>query len=188
MLQLQVVIKEEFDEEANEFIEETWRLRLEHSLVSLSKWESKFEKPFLSNDEKSTEEIFSYIQLMDLDEETPPEVFLSLNTEDYVAINEYIHGKKTATWFNKPKQKGINRQSVTSELIYYWITSYEIPWEAQYWHLNRLFTLIEVFNEERKADESKSKTKNVNRKSSESLAAERRALNAKRRQEMNTTG
>lgn len=188
MLQLRVILKEEFDEETNEFIEETWRLRLEHSLVSLSKWESKFEKPFLSNEEKSQEEIFAYIQMMDLDEETPPEVFLKLSRDDYTAINEHIHGKKTATWFNKPEKKGPNRQTVTSELIYYWITSYEIPWEAQYWHLNRLFTLIEVFNEERKADESKSKTKNVNRKSAESIAAERRALNEKRKREMQTNG
>ena len=188
MLQLQVVVSEDFNEETNEFITETRLLQLEHSLVSLSKWESKFEKPFLSNDEKTSAEIFVYVQMMDLDEDTPPEVFLKLGPEDYQKINKYIHAKNTATWFNKTDKKGPNRQVVTSELIYYWMTSYEIPWDAEKWHLNRLFTLIEVFNEERKAEDSKSNAKSVNRKSNESIAAERRALNAKRRQEMNTSG
>ncbi|QJD49602.1 hypothetical protein HWD32_gp24 [Gordonia phage Secretariat] len=188
MLQLQVVVQEDFDEEKQEFIETTWKLRLEHSLVSLSKWESKFEKPFLSEEDKSPAEIFIYVMMMDLDEETPPEVFLKLDNEDYAKINEYINGKKTATWFNRPERKKRNRQVVTSELIYYWMTSYEIPWEAQYWHLNRLFTLIEVFNEERRVAEEKSGGKTVNKTKTESIAAQRRALNEQRKRELNTTG
>ncbi|QPL14672.1 hypothetical protein SEA_SCHWARTZ33_27 [Gordonia phage Schwartz33] len=188
MLQLQVVLSEHFDEEKEEFVETTWRLKLEHSLVSLSKWEEKFEKPFLSKDEKSTEEIFAYVQMMDLDDDTPPEVFTKLSAEDYTAINEHINGKKTATWFNKPERKSRKTQTVTSELIYYWMTSYEIPWVAENWHLNRLFTLIDVFNEERRAAEEKNGGKTVNRTKTESIAAQRRALNEQRKQQLNTTG
>lgn len=188
MLQLEIIVDEVFNEETNEFIIDSRVLQLEHSLVSLSKWESKFEKPFLGEEEKSSPEIFAYVMMMDLASDTPPEVFLKLSSDDYAKINKYIHSKNTATWFNKPDKKVPNRQVVTSELIYYWMTSYEIPWVAETWHLNRLFTLIEVFNEERKSEDSKSNKKNVNRKSSESLAAERRALNEKRKREMNTNG
>lgn len=188
MLQLEVVISENFNEETNEFITETRLLQLEHSLVSLSKWESKFEKPFLSEDEKTPMEILTYVQMMDLNEDTPIEVFLKLSAENYTEINKYIHAKHTATWFAKTGKNVPNPQIVTSELIYYWMTSYEIPWAAEVWHLNRLFTLIEVFNEERKAEDSKHNKKSVNRRSNDSIAAERRALNAKRRQEMNTSG
>lgn len=188
MLQLKVIVSETFNEETNEFNTKSWLLQLEHSLVSLSKWESKFEKPFLSNEERTSAEIFAYVQMMDLATDTPPEVFLKLTADDYKEINTYIHSKKTATWFNKPETKSPNRQVVTSELIYYWMTSYEIPWVAENWHLNRLFTLIEVFNEERKAEDGKSGKKSVNRKSVESIAAERRALNEKRKKEMGTNG
>lgn len=190
MLQLRVVLEESFNEEKNEFVEKTHILRLEHSLVSLSKWEERFEKPFLSTDDKTTEEIFAYVQMMDLDQETPPLVFLRLSPQDYEAINEHINGRKTATWFNKPEPKKKSTQTVTSELIYYWMTSYEIPWVAENWHLNRLFTLIDVFNEERRAAESKTGNKSVNktRTKAESIAAERRALNEQRKQKLNTTG
>ncbi|QGJ89070.1 hypothetical protein PBI_UNTOUCHABLE_25 [Gordonia phage Untouchable] len=188
MLQLQVVMSENFNEETNEFVETTHRLRLEHSLVSLSKWESEYEKPFLDDNDKSQEEILAYVIMMDLDEETPLEVFLKLSHDDFVKINEHIHGKKTATWFNKRPNKKPRTQTVTSELLYYWMTSYEIPWEAQTWHLNRLFTLIEVFNEERAAAESKSGNKSVNKERKESMAQERQRLNAERRAALNSTG
>lgn len=184
MLQLQVVMSESYDEETQEFIEETWSLKLEHSLVSLSKWESKFEKPFLSGDDKTEIEIVSYIGMMDLADETPPEVFQNITSEQYEQINAHINAKMTATWFNRITKSTVNRQVVTSELIYYWMTSYDIPWVAEAWHLNRLFTLIEVFNEER----STSENKNTNKKSGNSLAAERRALNEKRKREMGSSG
>lgn len=188
MLQLQVVMSEHFNEETNEFVETTHRLRLEHSLVSLSKWESVYEKPFLTDKDKSQEEILAYVMMMDLDEDTPLEVFLKLDHKDFIKINDHIHGKKTATWFNKRPNKKKQTQTVTSELLYYWMTSYEIPWEAQTWHLNRLFTLIEVFNEERAAAESKSGNKNVNKERKESLAQERQRLNRERKEALNTTG
>ncbi|QAU06259.1 hypothetical protein SEA_RICKMORE_24 [Gordonia phage Rickmore] len=188
MLQLQVVMEESFDEKKQEFVTKTHRLRLEHSLVSLSKWESEYEKPFLDDKEKSQEEILAYVIMMDLDDDTPLEVFLKLSHEDFIKINDHIHGKKTATWFNKRPTKKKKTQTVTSELLYYWMTSYEIPWQAETWHLNRLFTLIEVFNEERAAAESKAGNKSVNKVRKESMADERARLNAERRAALNTTG
>lgn len=183
MLQLNVLMSEDYDEETETFIMDTRPLQLEHSLVSLSKWESKYEKPFLGTTEKSTDEVFDYVRMMDLSEETPPEVFEKLSNANYAEINEYINAKMTATWFQRKAKPKANRQIVTSELIYYWLTSYEIPWEAEHWHLNRLFTLIEVFNEERGAQDKKTK-----RPSGSSLAAERSALNAARKKELNTSG
>lgn len=186
MLQLQVVMSEDFDEATQEFIVETRQLKLEHSLASLSKWESKFEKPFLDKNQKTEVEILTYVQMMDVEENTPPEIFLRLTQEDYLTINEYINAKMTATWFNKSDTpKKTQTQVVTSELIYYWLTSYEIPWDVEHWHLNRLFTLIEVFSAERAAMDKK---KGGNKANTRSLAEQRRALNEARRAEHNTSG
>lgn len=183
MLQLNVVLIESYDEKTNEFISESvWPLKLEHSLVSLSKWESKHEKAFLGKGEKSEEEILDYVRMMDLSPETPPEVFLRINNDQYREINTYINAKMTATWFNRRTNAKPNTQTVTSELIYYWITSFEIPWEVEHWHLNRLFTLIEVFNEERSAKEKPT------RKSGQSVAADRRAMNEARKKQLGTSG
>lgn len=182
MLQLDVLLSEGYDEATQTFILDTLTLKLEHSLVSLSKWEAEHEKPFLSNETKTSEEILDYIRLMDLGEETPPEVFHKLTNEQFLEINDYINARRTATWFNKKGKGKQNRQTVTSELIYYWITSYDIPWEVETWHLNRLFTLIEVFNEERSTKEK------PKRNSTESMAAERRALNEARKKQMGTSG
>lgn len=186
MLQINVVMSEEFDESTQEFLTETWTLTLEHSLVSLSKWESEYEKPFLSSEEKTVEEIMRYITMMDLSSETPPEVYSNISNEQYLEINRYINAKRTATWFNEfgPKNKK-SSQVVTSELIYYWLTSYEIPWEAQYWHLSRLFTLIKVFGAERSQHD---KTNKKSRAETESLAAQRRRLNEERRKKLGTSG
>lgn len=182
MLQINVVLSESYNEETQEFLEETWPLRLEHSLVSLSKWESKYEKPFLNNDEKSVDEVMTYIRMMDLDEETPPGVFQRISNEQYLAINEYINAKRSATWFNETNKSKPNSQTITSELVYYWMTSYEIPWDAENWHLNRLFTLLRVFSAERDTGDKSKKT------NTQSLAAQRRALNEKRKKEMQTRG
>lgn len=185
MLQINVVMAEDFDESTNEFVEETWPLCLEHSLVSLSKWESEYEKPFLSGEEKDPDEVMAYIRMMDLGPNTPPEVFENISNAQYMEINEYINAKRTATWFNELKKPSRNSQTVTSELVYYWMTSYEIPWEAQHWHLNRLFTLLKVFGAERSQhDKANKKT----RSERESLADQRRRLNEERKKQLGTSG
>lgn len=182
MLQIDVLLAEDYNEETQEFVATTYPLKLEHSLVSLSKWESKYEKPFLGSLEKKEEEVLDYIKMMDLAEETPPEIFDLISNEQFHKINDYINAKMSATWFNEPKQTKISRQTITSELVYYWMSSYQIPWEAERWHLNRLFTLIRVFNAERSPQEK------TNRTSSEGLAAQRRALNEQRKRELGTSG
>lgn len=183
MLQLDIILSESYDETQNEFVTDARVLQLEHSLVSLSKWESKYEKPFLSQNTKTPEEIRDYIEMMDLGTNTPPEVFENLTNDDFMKINAYMNAKQTATWFNERGPKRPNSQAVTSELLYYWLTSYEIPWVVETWHLSRLFTLIKVFNEERGSKDTK-----TNKRSGESMASERQRLNAERKAQMNTSG
>lgn len=179
MLKLTVQLSENFNEETNKFESEFFVLELEHSLVSLSKWESEFEKPFLGPDEKSTEEIMAYIRVMILTPEYPENIIDLLSQRNLEEINQYIDAKMTATWFNEPKTTSRTSEQITSELIYYWIVSYQIPWEVENWHLNRLFTLIKVFNV-KNADPKK--------RSRQEIATDRRKLNEQRRQQHRTSG
>lgn len=154
-------------------------LELEHSLVSLSKWESKYKKPFLGLGEKTVEETRGYVEAMFVDPNTPPEILEKLEKVHYDQINAYIEDSMTATTINEPKSQGAPREIITSELVYYWMTTYQIPWEAEHWHLNRLFMLIRVFNNKN------GKQKKMGRGE---LAAHNRRLNAERRAKYNTSG
>lgn len=148
MLRIDVPMEEAFDEEREEFVvTSAFKLELEHSLVSLSKWEQKFEKPFLSKEEKTAEEALWYIEAMTLTPDVPPEVYSRLSQENVTAINEYINGKHSATWFREDPSRPQNREIITSEVIYYWMLSMNIGMECETWHLNRLITLIRVTNE-----------------------------------------
>lgn len=148
MLQLKVVINPEgWDEVKEEFVpEQTITLELEHSLVSISKWESKWCKPFLADKEKSHEETLDYIKCMMLTPNIPDEIYSYLTKENYDAIYEYIYAPMTATTFPKSSSGKRTSEIVTSELIYYWMVALNIPPEYRYWHLNRLMTLIRVCN------------------------------------------
>jgi hypothetical protein len=179
VLKITVTMSETFDEEAQEFITQGVDLELEHSLVSLSKWESEFEKPFLSKEDKIDDEVIGYVRCMILTPEFPPEVFSKLSSENLEQIKAYIDAKMTATWFNEPKTAARSREQITSELVYYWLVSYQIPWEAETWHLNRLFTLIKVFN---------AKNAKPQKMSAKEAAAQRRALNEQRRIQFGTKG
>lgn len=179
MLRIVVLGEEMFDDQLQEFITVgDVTLELEHSLVSLSKWESKHEKPFLSKD-KTTEEIFDYIKIMTLTPDVPEEVYTKLSDKNINAINEYIDAKMTATWFNEPPGAPKARDIITAELIYYWMITFQIPFECQFWHLNRLFTLIRVCNIKQ------SKPKKMSRAE---IAARNRELNAQRRAQLGTRG
>lgn len=180
MLELKVIIEDSFDEERNEFLSKTFDLRLEHSLLSLSKWEAEYEKPFLSKDEKTPEEILAYVRAMTLTENVPDDVYDSLSIENQDAINAYISAKRTATWFSdNSKEPARSSEIVTSELIYYWMLSYNIPLECETWHLNRLFTLIRVFSVKN------SKPKKLSHRE---IAARNRELNASRRAKLKSKG
>jgi len=180
MLTITVPGVESFDNDTQMFVTtDDTELHLEHSLVSLSKWESKWEKPFLTGDSKSTEEVLSYFQAMSLDGEIPEEVLLRLTDDNLRAFNQYIESKMTATWFREVAQPrtGIP-EVVTAEIIYHWITALQLDWECQYWHLNRLITLVKTINEKNKAaSDTKKKAPTANE------LADRRALMEKRRAE-----
>lgn len=180
MLTLQIPIGEEvFDESTRMFVNtETFELSFEHSLVSLSKWESFFEKPFLNKEPKTPEEIFWYIKAMVVTEDVPPEIFLKLSEDNLNEVDAYINAKMTATWFSDTGAKN-SSEIITSEVIYYWMITSNIPWEAQHWHLNRLFTLIKVCGQKNSPPKKMSRSE---------LAQKQRELNAQRRKQLGSSG
>ena len=135
-----------FDDETQEFIDiKQQTIKLEHSLVSLSKWEAKHCKPFLKDDDKKTsEEIIDYIRCMTITGGVPPEAYYALSSKSLNEIKDYIYSKQTGTTINRRNQRKNSNKTVTSELIYSWMITLGIPFECQKWHLNRLLTLIEV--------------------------------------------
>jgi len=180
MLTIVVPGVEMFDEQDQVFVtRDDVTLELEHSLVSLSKWESIFEKPFLGKDEKSTEEILAYVKAMTLTPNVPEELFLKLSEGNVNDINAYIDAKMSATWFSEAPGAPPSRDVITSELIYYWMVTFQIPFVCETWHLNRLFTLIRVCNIKQ------AKPKKMSRSE---IAARNRELNAQRRAQLGTTG
>ena len=182
MLTITIPGTELFDEKTETFVyskEGEIVLQFEHSLVSLSKWESKFQKPFLGTISKSPEEILGYIETMCLTEPFPPDFFQRLDGGHIAAINDYIESKQSATTFGEmPKHRGPS-EVVTSELIYYWMVAFNIPFECETWHLNRLFALIRICNV--KNGKPKKMSKNE-------LAQRNRELNEQRKAKLGTTG
>ena len=179
---LRIVIPEGqlFDEKTEEFIyTKQQTLQLEHSLVSLSKWESKWHKPFLGKDDKSLEETIDYIKCMTLTPNIDPNVYKFLTKENIKDINDYIGDSMTATTFNDINLKGRSRETITSELIYYWMVSFNIPFECQKWHINRLITLIRICIIKNQSSKKMSKSEIMSRNAS---------INAARRKQLNSKG
>lgn len=180
MLTITIPATEEFDEIKGEFVytkEQT--LQLEHSLISISKWESTWCKPFLSKQDKTFEETIDYIKCMTLNKNPSDDVYKCLTQANVDAINEYIGAPMTATTFYGQDQGKKNNEQITSELIYYWMIALNIPFECQKWHINRLLTLIRVCNVKNQPPKKMSKREVMSRNA---------ALNAARRQQLNSNG
>jgi hypothetical protein len=147
MLEITISKQEYFDESCGEFVYvPEQHLTLEHSLVSLSKWESKWHKPFLQEESKTIEESLDYIRCMTVNKNVNPLAYRGITPALFKQINDYIDAPMTATWFSKEQSKGGKSEVITSELIYYWMIALQIPVEFEKWHLNRLITLIKVCN------------------------------------------
>lgn len=145
MLNIMIPAQECFDEELSEFFYlPALNLSLEHSLLSVSKWESRWNKPFLDNRELTKEEFIDYIRCMTITSNIDPRAYYRLTNDDLLKIKTYIDAPMTATTFSVNKKQPPSREKVTSELIYYWMVAAQIPFEAQKWHLNRLMTLIRI--------------------------------------------
>ena len=175
-------IGEEFNEATSEFIPimtKQQTLQLEHSLVSLSKWESKWRKPFLAKGKRTMEETIDYVRCMTLTQNVDPNVYKALTPQLLTEISAYIDASMTATTFAKRGNRPSSNELITSELIYYWMVSYQIPFECQKWHLSRLLTLINVCNVKNAPQKKMSKRE---------IRARNRAMNAANRRKWNTRG
>lgn len=174
MLQITIPGEEGFDEQTGKFVLTTPEVTvdLEHSLVSVSKWESEFEIAFLGKAEKTDAHIQRYVEHMMLSPLEDDTALSRLSTENTIAIRDYISKENSATrLMSMPEQNG-PRETVTSELIYYWMIALQIPWEAQYWHLNRLMTLIDLTQRKNNPPKHMSKAE---------MAQQRSKINAARR-------
>ena len=174
---------EMWDEEKQEFVyippAKEVTMCLEHSLISLSKWESKWCKPFLTKEEKTYEETIDYVKCMTLTKGVPDEVYGRLTRENIEAINKYIEAPMTATYFSKEQNRKGGKEVITNELIYYWMIALNIPVEFEKWHLNRLLTLIRVCNIKNQPPKKMSRREIMSRNA---------ALNAARKKQLNTSG
>lgn len=175
MLKLIIPKQEFWDEEKEEFVTvEEKTLQLEHSLISLSKWESKWHKPFLKSEEKTVEETVDYIRCMTLTQNVDPRVYNYLTNENIEEVGRYIDDPMTATSIWGHDDGFLSKEKITSEILYCAMIERNIPFECQKWHLNRLIMLIRVFNE-------RNSTK---KRSTRKIDSERAAINAARRKAM----
>lgn len=184
MLEIIVPASEMFIQETNEFIntKET-TLQLEHSLISIKKWEAKWHIPYLHTKNKTNEQILDYVKDMTINKPSDPNCYYALTKDNIKAITEYIENPMTATWFSNNKKEGqsnIRKETYTAEVLYWQMIELGIPVEFQKWHLNQLITLIRVINAKRSEHDKKM--------SPQEAAMKRSALNAKRRAKRRSRG
>lgn len=180
MLRITIPPSELFNERTGEFISSPGQtLSLEHSLVSVQKWESKWHKPFLSKTPKTVAESVDYIRCMTLTQNVDPLVYNGVNDAIMQQVEAYTQDPMTATWFSDGNKKGRSRETVTAEVIYYSMIALGIPFECRKWHLNQLLTLIRVCNEKNKPPKKMSKRE---------LASRNTRINAARRKALNSRG
>lgn len=180
MLRITIPAVELYDEGRQEFVYlKAQTLQLEHSLVSLSKWESKWHKPFLGREDKTIEETRDYIRCMTLTQNVDPSVYSRLTDEHVNQVNEYIRNPMTATRISDDGTTKRNNDIITSEIIYYWMIGLGIPSEYQKWHLNRLLTLIRVCDIKNKPEKKMSMKERISRQ---------KEINERNKKRWNTKG
>lgn len=182
MLQLRIEDREFFNEETQQFFTiKGQTLQLEHSLVSMSKWEAKYKKYFLSRDEKTMEETLDYIRFMTITQNVNPDIYKFISPEQIRQVNDYIDDPMTATNIKKQEGKGGGAgKAVSTEEIYYYMAAYQIPFDpCQKWHFNRLMALIRICDEKNKPGKKMSKGE---------IVRNNRALNNKRKARLHTRG
>lgn len=180
MLTIIVPETELYDEQKNEFIQiKEQTLVLEHSLVSIAKWESKWKKSYLSSKNKTYEETIDYIKCMTITKNVNPLIYKSLNRNAIESIERYINDPMTATYFSEKDDKPSGPSVITAEIIYYWMISLNVPMECQKWHFNRLIALIKVCNIKNNPGRKMSKREILTRN---------QALNEERKKKYNTRG
>ena len=180
MLTIIVPNTELYDEQKNEFIQiKEQTLVLEHSLVSIAKWESKWKKSYLSSKEKTYEEIIDYIKCMTITKNVNPLIYKSLNKNALESIERYINDPMTATYFSERDNRPAGPSVITAEIVYYWMISLGVPMECQKWHFNRLIALIKVCN---------IKNNPGKRMSNREILTRNQALNEERKLKYNTRG
>lgn len=195
MLTITIPDLELFDEDTSTFSTiKGQTIALEHSLVSISKWEAKWKEPYLSDKPKTVAQSIDYVKCMTITQNVNPLLYKNISNDTMEKIQEYINDPMTATWINKSgkqqnpngmtQKAGPNGRVITSELVYYWMFESGIPMDCQRWHFNRLMTLIRVCSEERKAADPTNKKK----LSPRDMARSRSALNAQRKAHMHTRG
>lgn len=180
MLTITVPAQEFYDEDKNLFIDTPpVTFSLEHSLLSISKWESKWKKSYLSRNDKTNEEMLDYIRCMTITPNIDPAVYTRLSADNIRKIQDYINDPMTATTFKQTQIQRHSNDIVTAELVYYWMITAGIPMECQKWHINRLLALIRVC-EIKNAPAKKMKKKDI--------LSQNAAVNAKRRAAMHSLG
>jgi hypothetical protein len=184
MIEITIPAMEMWDPQKEEFISKSKEvtLQLEHSLISLSKWEAKWQKPFLNGGLSTYEETIDYIRCMTISKVTDPSVYYRIPTSEINKVNDYIQNPMTATWFSEdknPVKKPGRKEIITAEILYYDMIALGIPFECQKWHLNRLITLIRVCQKKQEKPEKQSKRQ---------IMASNKALNAQRRAAMHSKG
>lgn len=180
MLIIKVPLAEAINEETQRFVvTESFVLEMEHSLATLSKWESFFEKPFLNSGDKTVEETIWYIKAMTLTPNVPSGIYDHLSEENVAEIVAYIDAKMTATTFNEGQNQKHSREIITAEIVYHWMIASKIPFECQHWHFNRLIALIRVCHLKNAPQRKMSRKEQL---------AQQRALNMQRKSQHGTSG
>lgn len=184
-LELDVVSRHNFDGARNQFLPVKVHLSMCHSLVSISKWEEKYQRPFLvSDDDKTQEELLDYISMMvvnKLPRATLDEAISHITAEQMGLINDHIASRASATTFSDSGTGSSSTEVITAELIYYMMFANGIPKECEMWHINRLLALIRIFG----IKNSHEKPKKL---SQAEIMARNQKLNAERRARWGTSG